>query len=152
MRGPLLRRNAYANTAKTSAVVAANIAVFAVPVLGEERALAAAAEGAEALAAAGPETFEILDGVRRAKAAQLSGFDTIAAEIDVGGRTVATTDVPLSALRSPKAVIDTVTQPSALKRWLDTLRLTASGSKPPPIRITPGSSGTPIDLVGIGKP
>ena len=112
----------------------------------------AAEGGAEALGGSGSQTFEILDGVRRAKAAQLSGLETIPAEVDVGGRTVAATDVPLTALRSPKSVIDTVTQPNGLQRWFDTLQLTAGGSTPPPIRITLGANGTPIDLVRIGKP
>jgi len=46
MRGPQLRRQAYTDVAKTSAVVAANIAITAIPYVGEERALAATGEGA----------------------------------------------------------------------------------------------------------
>jgi len=46
MRGPQLRREAYTDVAKTGAVIAGNIAITAIPYLGEERAIAAAGEGA----------------------------------------------------------------------------------------------------------
>jgi hypothetical protein len=121
---------------------------------GGAAAAGAAAESSAAGAGttAANETFSILDGVRRAKAALMSGHTVIAAEVEVGGKTVASGSYPISSLLSPKQVIDTVSNPSYLPRWLKTLRLTASGSPPPAIRITPGGQGTPINQVRIGKP
>jgi hypothetical protein len=69
------------------------------------------------------------------------------AEIEVAGRTVGRETIPLDALRSPKEAISTAG--SGLERWLNTLRQTLSGSKPPPIRVTPGTRGTPIPDVRI---
>lgn len=90
----------------------------------------------------GRETFQILDGVRRSKAAEIAGKTSIEAEIHVGGRVVGTQEIALDALLSPKSSIST--QGSGLTRWLDTLRQTLQGSKPPPITVTPGPRGTPI--------
>jgi RHS repeat-associated protein len=95
------------------------------------------------------QTYEILDGVRRSKAAELAGQKTIHAEIDVEGKTVGKAQVPIGALRSPKSVIETET-PIKNKRWQDTLQQTLQGSKPPPIRVTPGTKGTPIKNVKVG--
>jgi hypothetical protein len=98
------------------------------------RALSEAAEGGA------EKTFEILDGVRRAKAAEMAGKPTIGAEvIGSGGKVV---EVPIEALRSPKAGIDATG--SALPRWLSTLKQTLSGAEPPPILVQPGVRGTPI--------
>jgi len=95
----------------------------------------------------GRTTYEILDGVRRSKAAEIAGRTGIEAEIEVAGRTVGRETIPLDALRSPKEAIST--GGSGLQRWLNTLRQTLSGSKPPPIRVTPGTRGTPIPDVRI---
>jgi RHS repeat-associated protein len=91
---------------------------------------------------AGRETFQILDGVRRSKAAEIAGKTSIEAEIQVGGKVVGRQEIALDALLSPKSSIST--QGSGLNRWLDTLRQTLQGSKPPPITVTPGTRGTPI--------
>ncbi|MBL9020034.1 MAG: hypothetical protein JNL83_37965, partial [Myxococcales bacterium] len=87
-------------------------------------------------------TFEILNGVRRAKAAELAGLKAIEAEIQIAGRQAVKASIAIEALRSPKAVIDTAGP--GLNRWMDTLRRTFQGSKPPPITVQPGSRGTPI--------
>jgi len=80
-----------------------------------------AAEAAGGGTRAVEETFQILDGVRRSKAAELAGNATIRAEIlGSGGKVV---EIPLDALRSPKGVIDATTSPG-LSRWLNTLRQT----------------------------
>jgi hypothetical protein len=109
----------------------------------------------ESTAAKGTEaTYEIVDGVRRSTAAYSSGVTTIPAQVMVDGKIVQTLDVPLSALYSPKSVID-VSTPSSLLRWQQTLQKTQAGSTPPPIIIQQGSRGTPIpnirfDYLGEG--
>ncbi len=105
-----------------------------------------AAEGASTLAG---DSYEILDGVRRAKAAAELGQETIPAVVQVGGKTVATGQVPVSSLLSPtKSVID-VSTPSALQRWLSVLKGTQAGDALPPIVIQPGARGVPIPGVGF---
>jgi hypothetical protein len=101
----------------------------------------------DAAGGGGATTYEILDGVRRSKAAQIAGQGSIEAEIQVGGRIIGRESVVLDALRSPKEAISTAG--SGLDRWLNTLRQTLSGSKPPPIQVTPGTRGTPITDVLI---
>jgi hypothetical protein len=92
--------------------------------------------------------YEILDGVRRSKAAEIKGDTHIDAHIvSKDGQTIGKGKLPLDALRSPKKAIDT--SGAGLDRWLDTLRKTMSGSKAPPIQVTPGSKGTPIKDVEI---
>jgi hypothetical protein len=96
---------------------------------------------------AGEMTYEIMDGVRRAKAAEIAGHEMIRAELyGPGGKII---DVPIKSLLSPKATIDTTLSPAELPRWLNTLRQTLSGSKPPPIQIQPGSVGTLIPKVDV---
>jgi RHS repeat-associated protein len=95
----------------------------------------------------GAETFEILNGVRRAKAAHIAGQTTIEAEVHVGGRVISRSSIPIDALRSPKASISTAG--AGLDRWQDTVRQTMSGSRAPAITVTPGSRGTPIPHVSI---
>lgn len=92
----------------------------------------------------GAQTYEIIDGVRRSKAANIAKQGSIEAEVlGSGGKTV---KVPLESLRSPhKTVIDT--SGSGLTRWLDTLKRTLLGEKPPPILVEPGSRGVPIEDV-----
>ena len=110
----------------------------------------AVARGAKGLAPRGSTvigegTFEILDGVRRSKATEMSGRTTIPAEVvGSGGKVV---HLPLSALRSPKATIDA--SGTGLSRWLTTLRATLAGSTPPPIVVQPGGRGVPIDKVTV---
>ena len=106
----------------------------------------------------GRTLFEINDGVRRAKAADLTGRRTIPATVDGAG---ATRDVPVDDLRVPrgnrgKHAIDISTE-AAEERWLDTYVRTAKGERPPPVdlRTAPGSDGVPIRDVPVvkkGKP
>lgn len=66
--------------------------------------------------------FEILEGVRRAKAADLAGHIELRAEIlDRSGRLIATADVPLSALRSPNDAIRRRTRTDE-DRWARAVR------------------------------
>lgn len=112
-------------------------------ILGAQAARASAKSGVNAV----EDTYEILDGVRRSKAAEIAGLGTIRAEvIGTGGQTI---DLTIDALRSLKSVIDASTA-SALSRWLDTLRRTTAGSEPPPILVQPGTRGTPNRDVTVG--
>jgi hypothetical protein len=95
---------------------------------------------------AGDETFEILDGVKRAKASDDLGKSTISAEIDVGGRTVGKVDIPIENLRSPRPEIPTAG--TGLERLQRAYRDVAGGTTRP-IRVTPGIRGIPIRDVQI---
>jgi len=81
------------------------------------------------------ETFEIIDGVRRSKAADLVGIEKIPAEIfDDSERLMSLRDVPLNSLRSPhKPTID-VSDADKMGRFMKTLNKTKAGSVPPPIK------------------
>jgi RHS repeat-associated protein len=99
----------------------------------------------------GSQTFQILDGVRRATAANLNGATTIQAEIfDANMVSQGIQEVPISSLLSPKGFIDL--NGSGLYRWNRVLDGTQSGAELPPIQITPGNFGTLIKNVTIGEP
>jgi hypothetical protein len=98
--------------------------------------------------------YEINDGVRRAKAADLAGRDSVPATVDGHGPV---RHVPVVDLRVPKGNtgkhrIDITTE-TAEERWLDTYVRTASGETPPPIdvRTAPNSDGVPIRSVPVVK-
>ena len=103
---------------------------------------------------AGDEWYEINDGIRRAKAALLTGRSMIRATID-GAPTAR--GVPLDSLRVPRAnvgkhTID-ITREAAEERWLDTYVRTSNGEVPPPIdvRSAPRSDGVPLREVPASK-
>jgi RHS repeat-associated protein len=97
------------------------------------------------------KTFQIMDGVRRAAAANLTRATTIKAEIlDANMVSQGVRQVPLNSLLSPKGFIDM--SGSGAYRWNRVLEGTQIGAKLPPIQITPGSSGIPIQNVIIGQP
>jgi hypothetical protein len=98
--------------------------------------------------------YEINDGVRRAKAADLAGKDSVPATVDGRG---AVRHVPVVDLRVPKGNagkhrID-ITSETAEERWLDTYVRTVNGERPPPIdvRTAPDSDGVPIRAVPVVK-
>ncbi len=101
--------------------------------------------------------YEIVDGVRRAKAAELCGKPVIRAKIiGADGRQIGpVTDVGVDTLGSPsKPSIDVSTGPK-MDRFMETLGKTKQGSIPPPIEVTPGNRGPKIrdvtlDLHGGG--
>lgn len=100
----------------------------------------------------GEQTHQIVDGVRRSKATEIAaqqgvGTGRISAQVVEGGRITGTIEVDAASLLSPKSSISTAG--SGLDRWLNTLRRTLGGSKPPPILVQPGSTGTPIKNVLI---
>ncbi|MBC8143497.1 MAG: hypothetical protein H7Y38_18870 [Armatimonadetes bacterium] len=88
--------------------------------------------------------YEILEGVRRTKAAYVCGRETIAAQVNGVGAVIA---VPIRNLRSPKDVIET----SGVRglAWERILRATRADVVLPPIEITPGNRGIPIADVSV---
>ena len=103
------------------------------------------AESARALAGDASQTFEILDGVRRSKSADLVGNKTIPAEIiDAQQRNLGVTDLPIDSLLSPKSSIDISTSREADRFFRNNLDRARAGSVPPPITVTSGSRGIPI--------
>ncbi|MBI1760823.1 MAG: hypothetical protein HYR56_05230 [Acidobacteria bacterium] len=91
------------------------------------------------------ETFEILDGVRRAKSYELLGKPAIPAEvIDEDEHTIARHDVPIDALRvTTKRSIDVSTQ-KEWERFMKTFNEVKAGLPTPPILVTPGAEGRTI--------
>jgi hypothetical protein len=92
------------------------------------------------------KTFEILDGVRRAKAAAELGQETIQAEVVVGEKVVQTGEVPVSAPAVSEG-LDRARHAFQTSGWLRVLNGTRDGDALPPIRVQPGSSGTPVSDV-----
>jgi hypothetical protein len=95
-------------------------------------------------------TYEIIDGVRRVKAAQIADQPTIWALIN--GR-MPEQKILVCDLLSPKKVID-VSEPRELARWLNVRD--GMADQPdllPPIIVRRGSRGVPIaDVPVIGLP
>ena len=92
-----------------------------------------------------------MDGVRRAKAAQMHGHTNIRAEVvDSGGQSLGEGELPIDLLRSPKPLIRRVTRADET-RWN---RVVAGAQKAVlpfvPITVQPGrESGTRIEDVGF---
>jgi RHS repeat-associated protein len=97
-------------------------------------------------------TYLILQGVRRAKSAQLLGMMTIAAIVEGAGVTVQ--QLPLDSLLSPKPVIDVRREVDA-KRFSSRLEEVRNGEFAP-IVVIPSNRGTPLRDVqivyGVGGP
>lgn len=93
-------------------------------------------------------TYKINDGVRRAKAADLAGHDTIWARV---GRNVVERKVPIRALRSPKTEID-LRPRGERERWES---VKAGMAKEPdlfpPIDVVPSADGVPIEDVRVSN-
>jgi len=91
------------------------------------------------------ETFEIIDGVRRAKSYELLGKPAIPAEIiDEEGSTIARRDVLIDSLRvTTKRSIDVSTQKD-WERFIKTFNQVKAGLPTQPILITPGDKGRKI--------
>jgi hypothetical protein len=94
----------------------------------------------------GGQSFEILDGVRRAKANQLLGNQTVPANIfNAEGKLVGQGNIAVDALRSPnKSVIDMSTQ-TDVNRYMRIQNGLQQGNTLPPINVTPGSRGVRIE-------
>ena len=92
------------------------------------------------------QTYEINEGVRRAKAASLAGHTTIWAHV---GTSMTEQKVDLESLLSPKVVID-VRTPRELARWLSVKDgMAREPDLFPPIHVVPGSKGVPIRQVTV---
>ena len=104
----------------------------------------------EDLAGYRPEgIYEILDGVRRAKAALLAGKKTVPVNVvDESGRLAEVRDVSIAALRSPRDTID-ASRPETLDRFMTIFNLTLAGWVPPPLHVQVGRRGTPVAAVRI---
>lgn len=91
------------------------------------------------------ETYEITDGVRRAKANELLGNKTLKVNIrDQRGRLVRQTEVPTDSLRSShKFVIDMSTHAKA-DRYMRIQKGIQGGEDLPPIDVIPGQGGVKI--------
>ena len=98
-------------------------------------------------------TFEIIDGVRRAKAVHLAaqrgvGDGRVRVLVLDAGRTVCALEVAASELLSPYATIEL--SGAGLLRWVHTLHETLGGQRPPPLVVRRGPRGTPIRDVTLG--
>lgn len=102
----------------------------------------------EAAVPAIEETFEILDGVRRAKIFEQLGQDTIPAQVvDAEGNAVIT-NLPLDRLLSPKSSIEMLNNEQTT-RFFNLFYNIQENGLTHPIVVTPGSSGIPIGSVGF---
>jgi hypothetical protein len=95
------------------------------------------------------QLFEIIDGVRRAKACQLAGLTDISAEVIVGG-TSRPIQVSLDVLRARFNMIDASSTTSAKSRWDRAVVGSQSHPLPfGPILISPISARRAIRLTQV---
>jgi hypothetical protein len=95
--------------------------------------------------------YLIMEGVRRAKSAQMFGHTQIRAEVlDPQGQSLGEGDLPIDALRSPKTSIRRVTAADET-RWHRAVAGAKQAVLPyPPITVQPsGERGTRIEDVGF---
>ncbi|MES2949848.1 MAG: RHS repeat-associated core domain-containing protein, partial [Pseudomonadota bacterium] len=95
--------------------------------------------------AAAEQTYEISDGVRRAKAAELLGKKTVPANIfSPDGKLIGQGDIPISALRSPhKDSVDMSNQIN-VDRYMSVQKGMQQGDDIPRIDVTPGNRGVSV--------
>lgn len=95
--------------------------------------------------------YRVVDGVRRAKAAQMAGHSHIRAEVvDPGGQGLGEGELPIDALRSPKSAIRRVTAADE-RRWQRAVLGASRAALPyPPITVQPTTDkGTRIEDIGF---
>ena len=96
------------------------------------------------------ETFELLDGLRRAKACELLGLKSIAAEvIDRDGYIIEKRDIELTALRIPSKDRIDVSALSNWERFMNIFDLVKNGSPISPITVTEGNSGLALSEIPL---
>ena len=94
--------------------------------------------------------FEIVDGVRRSRAAYDAGQETIPGVVqDNNGTTGPVQDIPVGDLQSPEKDTIDIGTPGAQARWRSVVEGTAEGADFPPITVREGNNGTPIGKVGF---
>ena len=108
--------------------------------------------GTDHSAAGTSRTYEVDDGVRRAKATELvHGEDATHPAIvrDAQGNILEERDIPIRDLRSPhKDAIEYSTSPGSARRFDSVVEGVKEGATPP-IEVRPGSQGIPIKDVGF---
>jgi hypothetical protein len=91
------------------------------------------------------QTYEIVDGVRRAKAAELLGNKTIPAQIvNSESKIVEQGNIAVDSLRSPNKTSIDMSSQTAVDRYMRVQNGTKKGEKLPPITVTPGNKGIPV--------
>lgn len=93
--------------------------------------------------------YRVMEGVRRAKAARLAGHSQIRAEVvDANGQSLGCGELPMDALRSPKAAIRRLTSADEA-RWQRAVAGARQAVLPyPPIVVEPcAEQGTRMDDV-----
>jgi hypothetical protein len=96
------------------------------------------------------DTYEIQNGVRRAKAAESLGHTSVRAEIvDADGHRVDERELPLDCLLSPKGILDLRSRSVDLIRFRRLQSLLLAGVTLDPIQVTPGARGTPLAAVQV---
>ncbi len=108
----------------------------------------AAEVAAQQAARGGRQTYEIGEGVRRAKATDIvtNGNGSVNAKVLVGDKVVETKDIPCCDLLSPKESIDVTSTRKKFERWQSIVEGAKDGTLPP-IEVRPGTRGTPISDV-----
>jgi len=95
--------------------------------------------------------YRVMEGVRRAKAAQMCGHTRIQAEVvDPNGQSFGECDIPIDALRSPKALIRRITAADET-RWRRAIAGARQSVLPyPTITVQPcAEQATKIEDVGF---
>jgi hypothetical protein len=99
--------------------------------------------------ASGP-IYRIKDGVRRAKVYSLQNWQVVKVDVfDLNDQFVATLDVPIEALHSPKTEIDLVSSPRARYRYRRIENAVRQGIPLPNIEVYEVAGGVPIVDVNV---
>ena len=94
------------------------------------------------------KTFEIIDGLRRAKAAELVGYQTITAYIlDQESKIIDTRELSLDLRKEPESI--DVSHQRKMDRFMEILNQIKSGSTLPPIMVQLGNRGLKIREVSL---
>ena len=94
------------------------------------------------------ELFEIGDGVRRAKAAEMAGHTHINANIfDQSGQLVGNQNIPINQLLSPNKNMIEVRNLQEIERFGSVHDATLKGTPLPPISVTPGTQGVSVSEI-----
>ncbi|MBC8324539.1 MAG: hypothetical protein H8E27_02795 [Verrucomicrobia subdivision 3 bacterium] len=95
-----------------------------------------------------PDTYSVLDGVRQSKAADLTGKQSIRAEVYENGVHIEIKEIPIKKLLSPKESIN-LSNENKIIRFSELVQKTKNGEKLPEIKVISGSDGVHIKSVEI---